>query len=72
MRKVECTIVKSSWVDGSRVKSEEIINGVFHQWGSAYEEFDTGPGNYTVAIIELDDGSIKEFLPQHVRFTSAA
>lgn len=30
----------------------------FHQWGNAYEEFETGPGNFTVAIVELPDGKI--------------
>ena len=32
--------------------------GRFHQWGSGYEEFETGPGNYSVAIVELADGEI--------------
>jgi len=31
----------------------------FHQWGSEYEEFETGPGNFTVAIIERDDGTVE-------------
>ncbi len=32
--------------------------GAFHQWGVAYEEFETGAGNYTTAIVELSDGKI--------------
>ena len=32
--------------------------GVFHQWGNQYEEFENGAGNYTVAIVELPDGSV--------------
>jgi len=32
--------------------------GTFHEWGVKYEEFDNGPGNYTVAIVERDDGVI--------------
>lgn len=32
--------------------------GYFHQWGSDYEEFETGPGNFTTAIIELPDGKV--------------
>lgn len=43
--------------------------GVFHQWGYAYEEFDNGPGNYTVAIVELPNGEIKEILPSNIKFT---
>ncbi len=32
--------------------------GKFHQWGSNYEEFENGPGNYSVAIVELPDGTV--------------
>ena len=32
--------------------------GYFHKWGSNYEEFENGAGNYTVAIVELPDGKI--------------
>lgn len=37
---------------------KEFQEGIFHQWGNAYEEFETGPGNYTVAIVELMDGKV--------------
>ncbi len=42
--------------------------GIFFQWGNAYEEFREGPGNYTIAIIELPDGRIVTALPEDVRF----
>lgn len=32
--------------------------GQFHQWGSNYDEFESGAGNYTVAIVELPDGTV--------------
>lgn len=32
--------------------------GWFHQWGMSYEEFDNGPGNYSIAIVELDNGHV--------------
>ena len=32
--------------------------GKFHQWGSNYEEFENGAGNYSVAIVELPDGTV--------------
>ena len=32
--------------------------GQFHQWGSNYEEFENGAGNYSVAIVELPDGTV--------------
>ena len=34
--------------------------GLFHKWGHAYEEFESGPGNYTVAIVEFPDGHVEE------------
>ena len=36
-----------------------IGDGVFHQFGVDYEEFETGPGNYSTAIVEMPDGSVK-------------
>jgi hypothetical protein len=41
---------------------------LFHQWGVDYEEFETGPGNYSVAIVERPDGSIENVQPEMVRF----
>ena len=32
--------------------------GKFHQWGSNYEEYENGAGNYSVAIVELPDGTV--------------
>ena len=43
-------------------------SGMFHQWANAYEEFEAGPGNYTVALVELPNGEIKEVLPTHLKF----
>jgi hypothetical protein len=44
--------------------------GKFHQWGCSYEEFEGGPGNYTVGIVELPDGAIQEVLPSQIKFIS--
>ena len=44
------------------------IEGKFHEWGSKFEEFDTGPGNYTVGIIELQSGQIVETEPSAIKF----
>lgn len=43
-------------------------NGLFHQWANNYEEFESGAGNYTVALVELSDGTIKEVVPKHIKF----
>jgi hypothetical protein len=34
-------------------------NGIFHEFGSDYEEFETGPGNFSTAIVEMSDGSVR-------------
>ena len=39
-------------------KKVRIGEGIFHQFGADYEEFETGPGNFTTAIVEMPDGSI--------------
>ena len=36
--------------------------GAFLGWGIACEEFNAGIGNYTVALVELHDGTVKEML----------
>lgn len=46
----------------------EKVQGRFHGWGSNYEEFETGPGNFTTAIIELDDGRVVGCPAETVRF----
>ncbi len=48
------------------------ISGLFHQWGVGYEEFESGPGNFTTAIIELDDGQVVEAAPSTVKFLDSA
>jgi len=34
-------------------------HGLFHQFGVNYEEFETGPGNFTTAVVEMPDGEVK-------------
>lgn len=31
----------------------------FHQWGVDYYESESGPGNYTVAIVEYENGTVE-------------
>ena len=33
--------------------------GIFHQFGVDYEEFETGPGNFSTAIVEMPDGTVQ-------------
>ena len=42
--------------------------GYFHQWGYNYEEFETGAGNYSVAIIELPNGEVVMPVADDIQF----
>lgn len=54
---------------GGKFVEKAFASGIFHTWGSNYEEFESGPGNYTVAIVELEDGRVVEVLPKDLIFT---
>ncbi len=47
------------------------LAGIFQCWGSAYEEFESGPGNFTVAIVERLDGTVHELVPSCIKFVNA-
>jgi len=53
---------------GRRTGIEEAAEGKFHGWGVEYEELENGPCNYTVAIVEMPDGSVQTLVPFLVRF----
>jgi len=42
--------------------------GKFHEWGEDYEEFESCAGNYSIALVELEDGTIEKVLPENVKF----
>jgi hypothetical protein len=44
------------------------VFGLFHQWGNDFTEFENGPGNYTVAVVELVDGTMITPQVKDVRF----
>ena len=41
---------------------------IFHQFGMDFEEYETGYGGYSTAIIELPDGSVKNVPVEHIAF----
>ena len=41
---------------------------IFHRFGVDYEEFESGPGNFTTAIIELPDGRIRNVPVEEITF----
>ena len=46
--------------------------GIFHQWGNSFIEFEEGPGNITVGIIELPDGRMIEVEVSRIKFIEPA
>lgn len=50
----------TGWVDD--------VTATFHQFGVSYEEFESGPGNYSTAIIELADGTVQCVLAERIKF----
>ena len=63
MRKVKI----KRWL-GSKFENEFISSGLFHKWGNNYEEFENGQGNYAIALVELEDGTVEEVLPKNIKF----
>jgi len=56
-------------IDGTGKWEDEFSQeGVFHYWGNTYEEFKSGVDNYTVALIELENGEMVEVLPTNIKF----
>jgi hypothetical protein len=43
---------------------------VFHRFSMDYEEFDEGPGNYPVAIIEWPDGKVDTVRVSLIQFVN--
>lgn len=42
--------------------------GEFQQYGSDYEEFESGPGNFTTAIVEMPDGTVVNVAVDLIQF----
>ncbi|MCP4677746.1 MAG: hypothetical protein GY854_19955 [Deltaproteobacteria bacterium] len=53
--------------DGDYKKKSKGL-ALFHGWGVEYEEFECGPGNYTIAIVEFDDGTVGTVVPSLIKF----
>lgn len=47
---------------------KEVGKAVFHQFGMDYEEFEAGPGNFSVAIVEWPDGKVEFVRADWIRF----
>lgn len=71
MRKVKFPRLVINPQTGRYVEDGELF-GMFHCWGSAFEEFEAGPGNYTVAIVEMPDGKIETIVAHRITFVEPA
>jgi hypothetical protein len=54
--------------DGIKYERTSKGDAIFHEFGVDYEEFETGPGNFSTAIIELPDGSVKNIPVDQIKF----
>lgn len=46
--------------------------GCFIQYGTDYEEFETGLGNFTTAVVEMPDGKVKNIPLDLIQFLTTA
>jgi len=63
MRKVKVKAHKSI-----NVQKEYNGEALFHCWGNSFEEFENGPGNFTIAIVEDQTGKIWNVHSEDVQF----
>ena len=60
-------------VPGKSMPEKEFTQeGVFHEWGVSFVEFESGPGNFTVGIIELPSGEMIEIEVSAIKFIDPA
>ena len=72
-----CMVATRRWIKGETIDGKYVVAhweslgespGTFLAWGMEHEEFTDGIGNYTVAIVEMPDGTVRTPLPGEVRF----
>ena len=71
MEKRKVVVYEYKAVEG-QIYSEKVPigHGIFQQWGVDYEEFEEGPGNYSTAIVEMPDGSVKNVPVEMIVFNN--
>ena len=52
------TVFEYKRIPSRGLEKVEKCEGTFHEFGVAYEEFENGAGNYSIAIVELPNGEI--------------
>ena len=66
-RKVEVFKYGNKPVD-CKYPKEFCYYGIFHQFGCDYEEFENGPGMYSTAIVEKENGDLENVPVELVKF----
>jgi len=62
------TVIVSDYAGGSEPKP--VRQAQFHGFGSDFEEFENGTGNFTVAIVEWPDGTVDTVPLGRIKFVS--
>lgn len=57
---------------GGKWDTEYTKTGIFHGWGIDFVEFESGPAHYTVAIVEMSDGTAQLLDPKAIKFVNQA
>ncbi len=51
-----------------KLKPQEMGVATFHEFGQDHQEYEGGPGNYPVAIVEWPDGRVESVYVDMIRF----
>lgn len=54
------------------LEKEVVGEAVFHEWGCDFEEFESGVVNFSTAIVEFPDGTVKNVSVNLVKFVKEA
>jgi len=68
MRRVN--ILQWKRLEGGALEKTPSEVGHFHAWGTDFEEFESGPAQFTVAIVEEKDGSVVMVAADMIQFTN--
>ena len=73
LRKVQVNKYASVPVEGGGRNARQLQpagEAMFHQFGVNFVEFDSGPGNFTTAVIEWPDGQIENIPVDQIKFVT--
>lgn len=71
MEKRKVIVYEYTKVGGQAHMSKVAVgHGVFHQFGCDYEVFEAAPGNYSTAIVEMSDGTVRNVPVEMIAFNN--